>query len=205
MFLAAFGLYGIGSILTGGATATADLAVYVDENPWRVGIGFLLLAANSVAVVAIGIVLADLLADRRRRIATGYLVGRVAEAILLAAGIGLLATRTAALDNGMDQWIPIATEGATMLYQLAMVALGVASIPLFAALAADRRLPLPVGLWGAIGYAGLAAGALAELAGVGGGIGIALGAAGGVFEVVFGVLLLVRGLPVAAPAGEVRS
>ncbi|MEV4725994.1 DUF4386 family protein [Micromonospora humida] len=143
--------------------------------------GVALVLANSVLVAAIGALVFRALRRPHPGVAWGYLVARGAEAFLLAAGPVLRAR--------------YGDGAAELAYQLAMLSLGLGSLPLCLALARRCWLPRWFAGWGAAGYALLAAGAAAELSGVG--IGVAPAVPGGLFEIAFGVLLLVRGF---APA-----
>ncbi|MBM7075179.1 DUF4386 domain-containing protein [Micromonospora humida] len=146
--------------------------------------GAALVLANSVLVAAIGALVFRALRRPHPGVAWGYLVARGAEAFLLTAGLVLRAR--------------YGDGAADLAYQLAMLSLGLGSLPLCLALARRRWLPRWFAGWGAAGYALLAAGAAAELAGVG--IGVAPAAPGGLFEIAFGLLLLVRGFAPATAA-----
>ncbi|NUT33107.1 MAG: DUF4386 domain-containing protein [Hamadaea sp.] len=148
--------------------------------------GTTLVMINSLLVAAIGVLAFRALRGRQPGAAWIYLVARCAEAYLLAAGVILLGA--------------VGTAAADLTYQLAMVALGLGSMPLCLALRRQRWLPGWLALWGCAGYALLAAGAVAELMGVT--VGILPAVPGGLFEVVLGVLLLARGFtPSATVAG----
>jgi hypothetical protein len=61
-------------------------------------------------------------------------------------------------------------------------------------------------VWGIVGYAALAAGALLELVGVA--VGLALSVPGGLFEVALGLILIARGFPESLaipPATQLRA
>ncbi|MFG1802964.1 DUF4386 family protein [Micromonospora carbonacea] len=143
--------------------------------------GAALVALNSALVAAIGALAFRALRPARPGAAWGYLVARGAEAFLLAAGLVLRDSAGAG--------------AADIAYQAAMLSLGLGSVPFCLALARQRWLPRWLAGWGAAGYALLAAGAAAELSGIR--VGLAPAAPGGLFELVFGVLLLARGF---APA-----
>ncbi|MEU8052532.1 DUF4386 family protein [Micromonospora haikouensis] len=143
--------------------------------------GAALVALNSALVAAIGALAFRALRPAHPGAAWGYLVARGAEAFLLAAGLVLRDSAGAG--------------AADIAYQAAMLSLGLGSVPFCLALARQRWLPGWLAGWGVAGYALLAAGAAAELAGIR--VGVVLAAPGGLFELVFGVLLLARGF---APA-----
>ena len=114
-------------------------------------IGLVLVGINSVAVALIGGIGFRLLRSSQRRVGGTYLVSRLAEAILLFVGV---AFATSVASPEFDQ----------TAYLLAMIALGVGSVPFVLALRRGRWLPGWFAVWGAVGYAALAAGALLELA-----------------------------------------
>jgi len=134
---------------------------------------------NSIAVVIIGSIGFRMLRDHRPRVAAGYFAARLVEAVLLGGGIALAAAAGASGANDLA-------------YQLAMLTLGVGSVPFFQQVGREGRLPQWFVYWGMAGYALLAAGALAELpAGVA--VGVVLAIPGGVFELALGLYLLGTG------------
>ncbi|WP_017601532.1 DUF4386 family protein [Nocardiopsis lucentensis] len=166
LFLAAFALYGGGGSLA--------------DQP--VGLGLMLL--NSVAVATIGVVTLGVLRTTAPGVAWTYLAVRVAEAVLLAAGVFLLASGN--------------TTGNDLAYAAAMVVLGVGSVPFCRALSTRLGMPAWFAWWGVVGYALLAVGAV--LGSASPGAGLVLAAPGGLFEVALGLFLLVRGFPVPTHA-----
>ncbi|MEU1603849.1 DUF4386 domain-containing protein [Micromonospora matsumotoense] len=148
--------------------------------------GVALVVLNSVLVAAIGGLAFRALRRAHPGAAWTYLVARGAEAFLLTAGIVL-----------RDR---VGAGAGDLAYQVAMLALGLGSLPFCLALARRHWLPRWLALWGAVGYALLAVGTAAELAGVA--VGVVLAAPGGLFEIVFGLLLLTRGF---TPAGAATT
>ncbi|MCL3861557.1 DUF4386 domain-containing protein [Actinotalea sp. K2] len=111
-------------------------------------------------------------------------------ALLLAAS-PTLAQGTAGVDGALlATWAVEANDGA---YTIAMLFLGLGSLPFCRALLRSHLIPRPLALWGLLGYAVVAVGMGLEL--VGYGIGMAVWIPGGLFEVALGVLLVVRGFP----------
>ncbi|OZV81541.1 hypothetical protein CA850_10195 [Micromonospora echinospora] len=139
--------------------------------------GTMLVVLNSVLVAAIGGLVFRALRRPHPGSAWTYLVARGAEAFLLTAGIVL-----------QDR---VGAGAADIAYQVAMLSLALGSLPLCLALRRRRWLPGWLAIWGFGGYALLATGAAAELMGVG--VGLVLAIPGGLFEIVFGLLLLARG------------
>jgi hypothetical protein len=141
--------------------------------------GTALMLLNSGIVAAIAVLFFVALRQPHPRAAWVYLFARGAEAILLTVSVVLL---TSAQKNGAD-----------IAYQLAMLALGLGSMPVYVALAQARWLPRWLAVWGFAGYALLSVAAIAELTGLR--IGLALSIPGVLFEIVLGVSLLHRGFP----------
>lgn len=146
--------------------------------------GTSLVMLNSVLVAAIGVLVFRALRRPHPAVAWTYLVARGAEAFLLTVGAVLLNS---------------AGAGAEVAYQLAMLSLGLGSLPFCLALNQRRWLPSWLAIWGFAGYALLAAGAAAEL--MGASVGLVLTIPGGLFEFAFGLLLLARGF---APSAAVQ-
>ncbi len=159
--LAAFLLYGIGS-------ATADRPI-----------GLALVAVNSIAVASAGLIGFRLVRVADRNVGIGYLVARVAEAVLLLGGIV------------MAEFADVG-DADNKGYLLAMIALAVGSIPFCRTLGRGRLIPRPLATWGIYGYAALAIGAVLELA-TGRSLAVVFAPPGGLFEFVLGLRLIWRG------------
>lgn len=207
LFLSAFLLYGGGSFLI---ASTTDGATPLPHNSASLGqlcAGATLLLINSVAVATIGALAFRVLRRRHHRTPQVYLATRTAEAVLLAlAPVGTLtltlATRASAqtsnaTDSGLQSLALTAVEHSQSAYWLAMATLGVGSILFCRALMRSALLPRFLAVWGMVGYAVFALGSVLELAGYG--VGLALSAPGGLFEVSAGCYLLVNGFGAAVP------
>jgi hypothetical protein len=155
-------------LLYGLGSATADKPI-----------GLALVVANSIAVSLAGLIGFRLVRAVDHNVGSSYLAARVAEAVLLAGGI--LMTEVAGV-GGAD------TGG----YLLAMIALGIGSIPFCQTLGRRRRIPQRLATWGIYGYAALAMGALVELAS-GRSVAVVFAVPGGLFEIVLGLRLIWRG------------
>ncbi len=142
-------------------------------------IGIALVLANSVAVATSGVIGLRLLRSHDPRAGAVYLAGRIAEAVLLGGGV--------ILSSVFD----VADADATG-YLLAMIALGVGSLPFWLVVARGPWLSPRFALWGAAGYVILAIGALVELT-TDRGVTVVASVPGGLFEVAVGIHLLRRG------------
>ena len=151
--------------------------------------GVLLMLLNSAVVAAIGIVVRPVLRRHDETSALAYLVSRVLEAVLLAVGVVFVL-----------RLMPVAAEYA---YQVAMLAVGLGGVVFCRVLLRARLVPRFVAVWGLVGYALLGLGAGLEVLGVG--AGLALSVPGGLFELALGVLLIVRGFPMARRSAPVSG
>lgn len=162
--------------LYGGGSALAGSESTVEA-------GALLMLANCVAVAAIGVLALRLVRSN------AYLVARAGEAVLLAVGVVFVLIRA-----------PFSADANDYCYQLAMVSLGLGSLPFCAALRREGLVPSWLAVWGMVGYVVFALGAIAEILGYA--VGVALSVPGGLFELTFGALLLARGLPLRGTRGD---
>lgn len=172
LLLAAFVLYGVGNSL---ATTASGIPS---------SIGLVMMMLNSVAVIAIGALMLPILRPHAPAIATGYLATRIFEGTFLAVG-------TIALIVG-------AASTNVVAYNVAMAGLGLGSLFFCFALYRFRIAPRPLAIWGFVGYASFAAGSLLELGGMAG-AGLVSAIPGGLFEIAFGIWLIVRGFGATAP------
>lgn len=160
--LAAFVLYGVGASLPGTATGAA------------------LILLNSAAVLLLGALGCAALWRRKRGAGGVYLVGRVAEALLLGIGVWMVSDVT---------------------YLCAMAILGIVGMPFCLALGEQGLLPEWLAIWGVIGYALLVIACLAELA-TGRDAALVGAVPGGLFEITAGVFLVLFGFGGMAEHGE---
>ncbi len=201
LVLSAFFLYGGGSALL---DSTAEGAASLGQ----LSAGATLLLLNSAAVATVGALAFRVLRRRGHRpTATTYLATRTTEAVLLALApvgamtLALLARRSTETPDGAGSWLSglaqTAVENEQSAYWLAMATLGLGSIFFCRAMLTSGLLPRFLATWGIVGYAALATGALLELAGSG--VGLAMSAPGGLFEVAAGSYLLLKGFGGADP------
>jgi hypothetical protein len=143
-------------------------------------VGAALMLLNSVVVATIGVLVFRVFRRPHPRTSAAYLIARGLEAILLAVGVvGLVSMRSAEANN--------------LAYQGAMLVLGVGSVPFCLALLRDQFVPRRLAIWGMVGYAVLAAGALLELLGLA--VGLVFAIPGGLFEVALGLILMALSFP----------
>ncbi len=179
LMIAVFLFYGIGSsIATTAAPGGAPLAL-----------GVAMMLVNSVAVIAIGVLMLPVLRPRTPVAAGSYLATRIFEGALLGAGAIALLMGSASLNF--------------RAYNVGMAGLGIGSLIFCAALYRSRLVPRFLAVWGFAGYAAFATGCVLELSGVAG-AGLVSTIPGGLWELFFAVWLLARGFS-TAPALAVAA
>ncbi|MER7133201.1 DUF4386 domain-containing protein [Streptosporangium saharense] len=184
LFLIAFVVYMTGNALAGSGEA----------DQMRTGAGALLMLANSAAVAGIGVLMFPVLRRHHELSAHAYLVSRVVEAVMLAVGVVfLLLLVPLARDAAALPLASVARQGNLYAYQIAMLSLGLGSLLFCRVLFQARLVPRFMAIWGTVGYAVFAVGAILEILGYG--VGVALSVPGGLFEVALGVLLVAKGFP----------
>jgi hypothetical protein len=116
-------------------------------------VGPALMLLNSVVVATIVVLVFRVFRRPHPRTSAAYLIARGLEAILLAVGV------VGSVSMG-------SAEANSLAYQGAMLVLGAGSVPFCLALLRDQFVPRWLAIWGIVGYAVLAAGALLELLGL---------------------------------------
>ena len=148
--------------------------------------------SNSAIVIAIGLLLRSTLASANAKIANTYVAARASEGIALAVGAFALMSLAFSADSLSLSHVASARRINFFGYQAGMLALGAGSVPFCLLLLKQRFVPGWLALWGIIGYAIFATSALLELLGLP--YGIALSVPGGLFELVYGIWLIAKGM-----------
>ncbi len=201
LFLIPLLAYGIGSNLIASlGNGPDDLPLLASARPQLIT-GALLLVLNSITVTAIAIVLYPVLKRYHPRAGLWYLAARVMEALILIVGlIGLLLLYTLSAEQAKtnladptctDFFFQMATQTNFWAYQLAMLILGLGSLPFCHLLFKTGLVPASLAILGLLGYILLALGSCLELFGYP--VGILLSLPGGLFELSFGVWLMLKG------------
>ncbi|MGH3447735.1 MAG: DUF4386 domain-containing protein [Nocardioidaceae bacterium] len=203
LFLLALVVYMAGGALVDAGAGTPPVLTDVADNQGQISTGALLMLANSAVVIGIGVLVFPVLRRHDELSARTYLVTRVFEAVVLAVGVLFLlvliplagehADVGAAGGSVLPSVARVAQEANQYSMQIAMIGLGLGSLLFCRALFRARLVPRSLAVLGLVGYVALAAG---EILGVlGYGFGMAHYAPGGLFEVILGVLLVVKGFP----------
>ncbi|MDX1913170.1 MAG: DUF4386 domain-containing protein [Saprospiraceae bacterium] len=198
LFLAAIFTYATGSALVNNILSATEFPANPSGVPFPLSAGGFLMLLNSLAVVGIGVLMANILKPRFALVARFYLVSRLVEAVLLLIGvIALLSAIVVVRKNSGDPaLLQLILEQAKMTnyyaYQTAMLTLGVGSLGLCYAFLKGGITPRYLAWWGLVGYAIFTLGAVLELFGIE--AGLMLSVPGGLFEVFFGGWLLFKPL-----------
>jgi len=170
--LAAFPLFGGGQ------------ALLEAELHW---LGLFMCLSNSVAVTTIGFLMRPVITTTAPHTGNIYLVARITEGVLL--GISAMVFQSRFLGFTMT---------SDVFYQLGMIALGLGSLPMCRWLIGSKLVPPLLGGLGIVGYLCLIAAMIASANGSETAP-MALLLPGAVFEVMFGLILVLRGRKVWMP------
>lgn len=211
LFLLVFVVYLAGGALVDAGAGTPAVLGHVTDNHRQISAGALLMLANSVGVVSIGILVFPILRRHHQISAYAYLVTRVFEAVMLTVGVlcllSLIPLAQAYAGSGDDSVLPslayVLPELNQYALQIGMIGLGIGSLLFCRTLFRARLVPRPLAALGIIGYPVLAAGE--ALAVLGYDLGMAHYAPGGVFEVALGVLLIINGFPATESAAAASA
>lgn len=167
-----------------GLLNTAITTQAVAHESSKLALGSALEGINTIAVIVIGLCLWALLKPHKSNLATGYLISRIVEGIILAIGALVPLFATALSETALVQ-------NRELTFFIAMLVLGVYSTYFFIKLINSSFVPKWLTLLGIVGYIGLTVYSV---------VGLALGqqwmwlfVPGGLFEVVFPVYLIVKG------------
>jgi hypothetical protein len=200
LFLIATASYLIGNALIASALSASNNLSNVAENPVRTGV--LLEFVDAAAAVGIGVLLFPILRQHREALALGYAGTRIIESalILVSAVFALLLlpvgqeiTRADAANAAQLQTLGALIMAASNLaFQLAMIALGAGSLLLCYILYEVRLVPRALSALGVVGYLALFASGWLQIAG--NNVASVLYVPGALFELIFPLWLIVKGL-----------
>lgn len=210
LFLVSTAAYMIGSGLLNPVLERSEAFGSVAGDRTSLIAGTLLELINAAAVVGIAMLLYPILKKHHEAFALGYFGSRLIESAILIVSlvvpVVLLAfseqdAAAAAADRSVYQEIAnFAVEAYDMLFQLAMIVLGVGSLLFCYILYRTRLVPRFLPAVGFIGYAGLLTSSCLALAGRD--MGTALFIPGAVFEIALPLWLIFKGVnPRTATAG----
>ena len=164
--LAAFPLFGVGQALLG---------------TQQHGLGLLMCFSNSVGVMTIGLLMRPVIARTAPRSGQIYLAARLAEGVLLGMSVTIVQSNVMGL-----------TVSGDAFYLLGMIGLGLGSLPMCLWLIKSKFVPTMLGALGFTGYVCLIAAMIAAASGAET-TSMTLLLPGAAFEVMFGLILVLRG------------
>jgi hypothetical protein len=209
LFILPFFTYGGGNALINGVLSVPNHVATMGAHTLQYILGALLMLANSLNVVLLGVLLFPILAKRSKTSALAYFAARLAEGILLGAGVVCLLcilslggehskyeasapTLTPLASVAYLQTFSVLAQKANYwLFQIAMITLSLGSIGLCRVLWRAALVPAPLAWMLFVGYVLLFGGAVMEFLGVR--VGIVLSVPGGLCEIGFGAWLMVKG------------
>ena len=200
LFLLGFLSYGVGFGLVTSVVGVPDFLATIPAHQTTLVLGAFLMLLNSVVDVGKGVLFFPILEKHGKRTALAYLATMIVEVVLLAVGALSLLMLVPIAQQGVDTGaanvggpMPWGARGSVERHGLPDRRDGAwtRSIFLCALLFRTRLIPRFLAMWGVIGYAILAAGAIAEIFGIH--IGLVLSIPGGLFEVALGFWLLSKG------------
>ena len=194
LLLGAFVTYGGGTALVNSVLAADDPASMVATGEMALRVGAILMLADALFVAVIGVLLYAVGRGLGERIAVSYLATRIVEAVGLAVGVMfvLLPVTLAGQEVGdVATLTAVAEQGNAIAYRIAMMALGVGSVPFWYLAYRVRLIPRVLAALGIAGYAIFFTGYALDLLGLDAGLLLAI--PGGLFEVAVALWLIVKG------------
>ena len=154
-----------------------------------------------------GVLMFPVLKRHGERLAFGYLVARIVDAVFIAVMVVFLLLQipmggeylkaAAAADASYLQALSTLTiQGSQYAYAIGMSALGLAGLILNYTFYRAKLVPRLLAVWGLVGYAIIFCGMLSDV--MGSGLGLASSIPGGLWEVFIGVWLIAKGFSSSA-------
>lgn len=201
LFLAGFVTYGAGFALVTSIVNTPDILSRVSAQQTTLILGAFLMLLTTAVDIGKAVLFFPLLEKFGKRTALTYLAAMIFEVTLMAVGALFLLSLIPMSDQVQSGEMAadlgrslgaLAVDANTMAYQIAQAALAFGAVFLCVLLYRTRLVPRFLAAWGVVGYVIHFAGASAEI--FGSHVSLVLLIPGGLFEVTFGVWLLVKGL-----------
>lgn len=202
LLLGAFATYAGGTALVNSVLAADDPASAIATGEVALRVGAILMLADALFVTVIGVLLYSVGRGIGERVALGYLATRIFEAVGLAVGVVfvLLPVTMAGQEVGdVAARLAVAGQGNAIAYRIAMIALGIGSVPFWYLAYRVRLIPRVLAALGIAGYAIFSTGYALDILGLDAGLLLAI--PGGLFEVALAIWLISRGFssPSVAP------
>ena len=206
LLLGAFATYGGGTALVNSVLAADDPASKVATSEMALRIGAILMLADALFVVVIGVLLYAVGREFSERIAISYLATRILEAVGLAVGVMfvLLPVTLAGQEVGeVATMTVVAEQGNAIAYRIAMMALGIGSVPFWYLAYRVRLIPRILAALGMAGYAIFFTGYALDILGLD--VGLLLAIPGGLFEIAVALWLIVKGFSVPGVDSQLEA
>jgi hypothetical protein len=202
LLLGAFVTYAGGTALVNSVLAADDPASALATGEVALRVGAILMLADSLFVAVIGVLLYAVGRGVGERVAVGYLATRIIEAVGLAVGVMFVLLPVTLGDQEVGDVATLAAvagQGNAIAYRIAMIALGIGSVPFWYVAYRARLVPRFLAALGMAGYAIFFAGYALDILGLD--VGLLLAIPGGLFEVALAIWLIARGVssPSVAP------
>lgn len=207
LFLAGFVTYGVGFALVSSVVDTPDLVASVSAHRTTLVLGVFLMLLTTAVDIGKAVLFFPIIEKHGKRTALTYLSAMVFEVALLAvSALCLLALvplaeqlRAGQVSAELAQSLgSLAVDSNTMAYQIGQAGLAFGAFFLCALLYRTHLVPRFLAAWGVVGYVVHFTGAVAEI--FGSHVSLVLLIPGGLFELTFGVWLLVKGVRTNAQA-----
>jgi hypothetical protein len=210
LFLAGFVVYGVGFGLVTSVIGAPDFLATISAHQTTLALGAFLMLLNTVVDVGKRVLFFPILENHGKRSALTYLAALIVQVVFLDIGalcllmIAPLAQYSVDAGGASVAWAEalgsLLTQSNAMAYQIGQATLGVGALFLGALLFRTRLIPRFLAVWGVIGYAIHAVGAIAEIFGIH--ISLMLLIPGGLFEVVLAFWLMLKGFNAATSTFE---
>jgi hypothetical protein len=194
LLLGAFVTYGGGTALVNSVLTADDPASALATGELALRVGAILMLTDALFVAMIGVLLYSVGRRIDERVAVGYLATRIFEAVGLAVGVVFVLLPVTLAGQEVDDVAALAAvagQGNAIAYRIAMIALGVGSVPLWYLAYRARLIPRFLAALGMAGYAILSAGYALDILGLD--VGLLLAIPGGLFEAAVAIWLIARG------------
>jgi hypothetical protein len=208
LLLGAFVTYAGGTALVNSVLAADDPASALATGDVALRVGTILMLTDALFVAVIGVLLYTVGRRFSERVAVGYLATRIFEAVGLAVGVTFLLLPVTLGDQEVSDVATLAAvagQGNAIAYRIAMIALGIGSVPFWYLAYRVRLIPRVLAALGIAGYAIFSTGYALDILGLD--VGLLLAIPGGLFEIALAVRLIARGFssPSVAPIARLQE
>ena len=204
LFPLGFLSYGTGFALVTSVLGMPDFLATMPAHQTTLVVGAFLMLLNTAVDIGKGVLMFPILEGHSKRTALAYLAGMTLEVALMAVGIVSLLLLVPLATHGTENWTAglasLLIQFNSIAYQIAMMTLAVVNVFVWSLTLRARLLPGLLSIWGVGGYIILSAGSIAELFGLP--LSLMASIPGGLFELVLGGWLIIRGFN---PSAYVKS